>query len=588
MRLRPLGTIKRQMDTFLIKATQLILAFAILVVIHEFGHFLFARIFGMRVAKFYIFFNPITSIFKWRPGKYTAWFGKKRHFDKRLDEEEAKVCEAERKADEARKEAERQIAPLKEKLKQLSPKLPFMKNDGPNREAEIGRLNAEISRIEEAQEKIDAEAYKERAAFEEKYYYSDKENGTGKKKKRHFWSKTEYGIGWLPLGGYCQISGMIDESMDKEAMALPAKDWEFRSKPAWQRLLVMIAGVLFNFLLAILIYAGLVYASGEKYVPVSEAKYGMIYSGEARKIGFHNGDIPLKADGKALDNPVEARIEMIQAKNVTVLRNGKDTVDIAIPEKFIFALDEEAKSDTATMSFFAYRTPTRISQVMTGEGADKAGMKKGDEIIAIDSVATPTLDIFFEKLKGHENQTVNFTVTRLAKATTGTSTEEARDTLVLPVKLSASSKMGVGLEVDPSAFFNAKEIRYNLLQSVPRGIEMGTDKLVSYAKSMKMVFTKEGANSIGGFGAIGSIFPESWDWIAFWNIAAFLSVALAFMNILPIPALDGGHVLFLLYEVIFRRKPSEKFMERAQMIGMAILLLLLVYANGMDIVRLFK
>ncbi|MDE6022683.1 MAG: site-2 protease family protein, partial [Muribaculaceae bacterium] len=161
------------------------------------------------------------------------------------------------------------------------------------------------------------------------------------------------------------------------------------------------------------------------------------------------------------------------------------------------------------------------------------------------------------------------------------------DTLVLPVKLSENSKMGVGLEIDPSAFFTVREKKYNIFTSIPRGIEMGVDRLSSYAKSMKLVFTKEGAKSVGGFGAIGSIFPESWDWIAFWNIAAFLSVAFAFMNILPIPALDGGHVLFLLYEVIFRRKPSEKFMEYAQMTGMALLILLLVYANGMDIIRFF-
>ena len=404
-----------------------------------------------------------------------------------------------------------------------------------------------------------------------------------KKRKKSFWGDTEYGIGWLPLGGYCKIAGMIDESMDTEQMKKPAQEWEFRSKPAWQRLLIMIAGVLFNFLLAILIYAGLVYATGEKYVPVQEAKMGFSYSGEARKIGFHNGDIPLAADGEELENPVEARIKMVQAKKVTVLRDGKDTVSISIPEKFIFSLDEEAKSDTASVNFFTYRFPTRITQVMPGEGAAKAGIEPGDEIIAIGEVKTPSLDEFFRTLPGHDNQTVDLTILRRAGETT--------DTIVKQVKLSENSKMGVGLEVNPAAFFKTKEIRYNIFQSIPRGIEMGTDKLTSYAKSMKMVFTKEGANSIGGFGSIGSIFPEKWDWIAFWNIAAFLSVALAFMNILPIPALDGGHVMFLnyeVYEVIFRRKPSEKFMERAQLVGMTLLILLLIYANGMDIVRLFK
>lgn len=496
------------METFLIKAAQLILAFAILVIIHEFGHFLFARIFGVRVEKFYIFFNPWTELFKWKPKEYIGGLGKKKRLKSATDKD----------------------------------------SDSP----------------ESAAESNDAA-----------------ENATSdKKKKRSFWGDTEYGIGWLPLGGYCKIAGMIDESMDTEQMKQPAKDWEFRSKPAWQRLLIMIAGVLFNFLLAILIYAGIVYATGEKYVPVNEAKMGFSYSGEARKIGFHNGDIPLSVDGEVLDNPVEARMKIIQGKELKVLRDGKDTVVINIPEKFIFALDNEAKSDTALINFFTYRIPTRITQIAPGEGAAKAGLKVNDEIIAIDSIPTPSLDQFLATLPGHDSKTVNLTVLRKSDAAT--------DTLQIPVALSANSKMGIGLEVDPSAFFKTKEIRYSLLRSIPRGVEMGTERLSSYAKSMKMVFTKEGANSIGGFGTIGSIFPEKWDWIAFWNIAAFLSVALAFMNILPIPALDGGHVMFLIYEVIFRRPPSEKFMERAQIIGMTLLLLLLIYANGMDIVRLFK
>ena len=494
------------MDTFLIKATQLILAFAILVIIHEFGHFLFARIFGVKVEKFYIFFDPWTELFKWKPKKYIGGLGKHKNISDQPELTKEQQLELEKKCEE------------------------------------------------------------------------QPEEGGGKKKS--FWGNTEYGIGWLPLGGYCKIAGMIDESMDTEQMKKPAQPWEFRSKPAWQRLLIMIAGVLFNFLLAILIYAGIVYATGEKYVPFEEAKLGMAYSGEAKKIGFQDGDIPLYADDEKLDNPNDARMKMIQASNVKVLRAGKDTVDIAIPENFIFALDKEAKSDTATIALMTYRIPTRITQVMPGEGADKAGIKTGDEIIAIDSVSTPSLDRFLATLPGHEGKTVNLKVIR--------KNETANDTLIIPVALSENSKMGVGLEVDPSAFYNAKEIKYSLLQSVPKGISMGTDKLTSYAQSMKLVFTKEGAKSVGGFGSIGAIFPEKWDWIAFWNIAAFLSVALAFMNILPIPALDGGHVLFLLYEVITRRKPSEKFLEYAQMIGMSLLIILLIYANGMDIVRLFK
>ncbi|MCM1489548.1 MAG: RIP metalloprotease RseP [Muribaculum sp.] len=478
------------METFWIKAAQLVLALAILIIIHEFGHFLFARIFGIRVEKFYIFFDPWKELFKWKPGKYVGGLGKQKNLSK-SDESENENCNP---------------------------------------------------------------------------------------KKKSFWGETEYGIGWIPLGGYCKISGMIDESMDTEQMKQPAQPWEFRSKPAWQRLLVMIAGVLFNFLLAILIYAGIVFATGERYVPLKDATMGLQYSGEARKAGFHNGDIPLEADGKALDGlPGDDRLEMLQAKTVKVLRDGKE-VTINIPEKLIFNLDNEMKSDTATINFFTYRIPTRITQVMPGEGAAKAGVKEGDEVIAINGTETPALTDFLTTLEKYPAQTIDLSVVR------GTAN---KDTLTLPVKLSDGAKMGVGLEIDPSAFFKTQEKHYNVFTSIPRGIEMGVDRLTSYAKSMKLVFTKEGAKSVGGFGAIGSIFPESWDWIAFWNIAAFLSVALAFMNILPIPALDGGHVLFLLYEVIFRRQPSEKFMERAQMFGMGLLILLLVYANGMDIVRFF-
>ncbi|MDE5813332.1 MAG: site-2 protease family protein, partial [Muribaculaceae bacterium] len=364
-----------------------------------------------------------------------------------------------------------------------------------------------------------------------------------------------------------------------EQMKQPPKPYEFRSKPAWQRLLVMIAGVLFNFLLAIIIYAGIVYATGEKYVALTDAQMGLEFSPAAKDAGFRDGDIPIEADGEPLDRlPSEDRLRMMQAKEVSVIRDGK-VVDIAIPDNFIFSLDKEMKSDTVAVNFFTYRIPTRITQVMPGEGAAKAGIEAGDEIIAINDTPTPSLTKFLATLQGHENDTVRVTVVR--------PNEIATDTLRLPVALSENSKMGVGLEIDPSAFFTVKEENYNIFTSIPRGIEMGVDRLTSYAKSMKLVFTKEGAKSVGGFGAIGSIFPESWDWIAFWNIAAFLSVALAFMNILPIPALDGGHVLFLLYEVIFRRKPSEKFMEYAQMAGMGILLALLIYANGMDIVRFF-
>ena len=499
------------MDVILIKALQLILAFAILVIIHEFGHFLFARLFGIKVERFYIFFNPKFSLFKWKPKKYAKFLSKNTPYDSELENGE--------------------------------------KPDNPEEPEN------------QAKEEVKPE----------------------EKKKAGFWNDTEYGVGWLPLGGYCKIAGMIDESMDKEQMAKPPQPWEFRSKPAWQRLLVMIAGVLFNFLLAILIYAGIVYATGEKYVTFKEAKAGMHYSPEAKNVGFQDGDIPLTADGKPVTSTSDM-MKMLEARQVTVLRDGKETT-INLPDDFLMVMNKEAErmkdsGDDNAFSFMAYRIPAKVVQVMAGEGAAKGGIKEGDEIIAVDSKPTPYMLDFRKELKMHAGQTVDLTVVR--------NVDGAKDTLNLPVALNQSGKMGVGLEVDPSVFYNAEVKEYGLFESVPRGIQKGTEQLTGYVKSLRHVFTKEGSQSVGGFGAIGSIFPEKWDWIAFWNIAAFLSVALAFMNILPIPALDGGHVLFLLYEVIFRRPPNQKFMEYSQMTGMVLLILLLLYANGMDIVRLFK
>lgn len=481
----------------MIKAVQLILALSILVLIHEFGHFLFARLFGVRVDKFYIGFNPWFSLFKYRPKRCR----------KLMD-----AC----------------------------------------RKTENEEMSATGDDSDESYEK----------------------DG----KKRHFWSETEYGIGWIPFGGYCKIAGMVDESMDLEQLKQPPQPWEFRTKPRWQRLLIMVGGVLFNFLLAILIYAGIVYATGEKYVPFEEARMGMAFSPAAKQIGFQDGDIPLEADGRKLINPSESLPLMLQAERVTV-RRGNDTVAIHIPEKFLFAVEEESKNDTVLFRFMTYRIPTRITQVASGEGADKAGIRVGDEIIGLAGVATTDLMTFLRALKGHENDTIAVTLTRRNAAGT--------DTLTVNVPLNGSSKMGVGLEVDPASFYKFEEKHYGLFESVPRGVQMGVDKLGSYASSMKLVFTKEGAKSIGGFGAIGSIFPESWDWVAFWNIAAFLSVALAFMNFLPIPGLDGGHILFLLIEIVTRRELPQKFLEWANMVGLALVILLLVYANGMDIYRFF-
>ncbi len=455
------------METFLIKALQLMLALSILVLVHEFGHYLFSRIFGVKVEKFYLFFNPWFTLFKYKPKK--------------------------------------------------------------------------------------------------------KEPKPGEEEKSS-WRDTEYGIGWLPLGGYCKIAGMIDESMDKEQMAQPEKAWEFRAKPAYQRLLIMLGGVLFNFLTAIIIYAGIVYAWGEKFLPYRNAEEGMMYCETAHKVGFQDGDIPLFADGKELDYMSgESIIDIVGAKKVTVLRNKKDTVHISIPEKFIFEINKEAENGQAIM---AYRLPVVVYDTQNGMGAKKAGLQRGDRIVAVNNVETPSFDIFKAELENNKDKSVPFTYIRNGK--------ECREN----IEIDGGGKIGI-THTPITDIYNTVTVDYSILKSIPRGVEMGVDKLVSYVSQMKYVFTSEGAKSLGGFGALGSIFPESWNWVNFWNITAFLSVILAFMNILPIPALDGGHVLFLILEIITRRKPSEKVLEYAQMFGMAFLLLLMLYANGNDIYRFF-
>lgn len=455
------------METFLIKAAQLIVAFAILVIIHEFGHYIFSRIFGVKVEKFYLFFNPWFTLYKYKPKKPAPKPG-----------EEEKMT----------------------------------------------------------------------------------------------WRDTEYGIGWVPLGGYCKIAGMIDESMDTEQMKQPAKPWEFRSKPAWQRLLIMVGGVLFNFILAIIIYTGIVFAWGEKYIPFRNATEGMMYSETAHKVGFVDGDIPLAADGKELTYySGDKLLKMLDAKVVTVLRNKCDTVNINIPDGFIFTANKEAEEGNL---FMAYRLPVVISDLQPGMGAVKAGLMKSDSIVSINGVSTPSFDIFKAELDKNPDKDVTIGFVRNGKP------------MESKVAVDAAGKIGIML-TPLTDIYRTVTREYSIFASIPRGIELGVEKLTSYVSQMKYVFTREGAKNLGGFGAIGNIFPESWNWEQFWSITAFLSVILAFMNILPIPALDGGHVLFLLVEIITRRQPSEKFLEYAQMAGMAFLFALLLFANGNDIYRFF-
>ncbi len=465
------------MEAFLLKAGQLVAALSLLVIIHEFGHYIFARIFGIRVDKFFLFFNPWFYLVKYNP-KTKKWSFFK---DKK---------DASQPADDA------------------------------------------------------------------------------PKSEKATWRDTEYGIGWLPLGGYVQIAGMIDETQDASKLSAEPQPWEFRTKPAWQRLLVMVGGVLFNFILAIVIYAGIAFTWGEQYIEFDKATAGFEYVDTAKKIGFQNGDIPLLADGEKISAADHDHImKMVEAKTVTVLRNGKDTVNIAIPENFIFQLNDEK-------GFLGYRLPVHIAKVVNGEAAEKAGLKADDQLVSVAGVTTPSFTEFTAELLKNKGKEVEMGVIRNGQP--------------LSVKITPSDAGKVGIQLKQiTDIYPTKTIEYNFFQAIPKGIEMGCNQMVTYVSSLKYLFTSEGAQSLGGFGAIGDLFPESWSWFKFWNITAFLSVILAFMNILPIPALDGGHVLFTLYEIITRRKPSDKFLEYAQMVGMGLLFALLIYANANDIYRFF-
>lgn len=454
------------MESFLIKALQLIAALALLVVIHEAGHYMFARIFGIKVEKFYLFFDPWFALLRWHPKK-----------------KEGKA-----------------------------------------------KLNSDGS-------------------------------------ERATWRDTEYGIGWLPLGGYVKIAGMVDESMDREQMAKPAQPWEFRSKAAPKRLLVMLGGVIMNFVLAIIIYAGIAFYWGERTIDYNDAYAGLDYCPSALKAGFVNGDIPLFADGEpVISTDRDHILKMVQAREVTVLRNGSDTVKISLPSDFVFQVSDDG-------GFCALRVPVFVKMVQAGDPADKAGIREGDHIIAINDIPTPSFTEFSPLLHQHASDSVTITVER---------TDGSIETL--PILPTSDGTIGIGLKL-PTEIYPVRSVRYSILASIPKGIALGTGTLGSYVSSLRHVFSKRGAESIGGFGAIGNMFPSAWNWRTFWETTAFLSIILAFMNILPIPALDGGHVLFLLWEIITRRKPSEKVLEYAQIAGMVFLFALLLYANGNDIYR---
>ena len=444
------------METFLIRALQLMMSLSLLVIIHEGGHYFFAKLFKVRVTKFYLFFDPWFSLFKFKP-----------------------------------------------------------KN-----------------------------------------------------------SETEYGVGWLPLGGYVQIAGMVDETQSSDDLNHPEQPWEFRSKPAWQRLLIMVGGVLMNFLLALFIYSMILFTWGDSFVSLQDMKYGMEFNERAEEIGFRDGDILLSADEKSLDRfNVDMLRAMAEAHVVKVSRQGQE-VEIFMPE---ISLLDIAKDDPA---FVEPLIPNVIDSVVSGRPFAEAGMQQGDTLLAVNETLLNSYNSFVNKLaelrldaEANGQKTAEFTLVY--------SRAGVRDTIAVQT----DTLFMVGATSKALADYKVTNLEYGFFESFPAGVTLGVNTLKGYVNDMKYVFTKEGAKSVGGFGTIGSIFPKVWDWHRFWEMTAFLSIILAFMNILPIPALDGGHVLFLLYEIIARRKPSDKFMEYAQMAGMILLFGLLIWANFNDVVR---
>ena len=436
----------------LIQASQLILSLSILVVLHELGHFIPAKLFKTRVEKFYLFFDPWFSLFKFKKGE------------------------------------------------------------------------------------------------------------------------TEYGVGWLPLGGYVKIAGMIDESMDTEQMKEPAKPWEFRSKPAWQRLIIMVGGVVVNIILGVVIYAGVLFTWGDQYIPTENLKYGIYTDTTGVQIGLKNGDKILTVDGDYVEkfSEIPLKILLEDAQTIEVIRNGEPT-SIQIPN------GTKAKMIKNQTAFIQPAVMPIIAEVTAGSNAEKAGLKAEDQIIAVNSVTTPFFQDVVKVLGEHKGEKVTLVV------------ERSGERVDLSADVTKGGKLGFGI-IPPDEQLVSKTEEFGLLESVPAGINKAYEKFDSYIKQMKLIADPEteAYKSLGGFITIGKAFDTEWNWYRFWNFTAFLSIILAIMNILPIPALDGGHVMFLIYEIITGRKPNDKFMEYAQIAGIVILLGLMILANGNDILRLFQ
>jgi regulator of sigma E protease len=442
------------METILVKAAQLILSLSILVVLHEFGHYMFARLFKTRVEKFYLFFDPWFSLFKIKKGE------------------------------------------------------------------------------------------------------------------------TEYGVGWLPLGGYVKISGMIDESMDKEAMKQPPQPWEFRSKPAWQRLLIMLGGVMMNFIFAMIIYIGVLFAWGEQYLPTKNVTYGIVASETGEEIGLQTGDKILSVDNRYIENfsKIIPTVVLDDAKSIQVERNGQ-VVDIPITQSDLSRL---LKSKSVMTPRIPFRM--RVEGFTPDSPGQEAGIQAGDEIKMLNGKTFEYYDQWSNELQNYKGEPITLTV------------ERNGNPVDINMTLGEEGVIGIRMNQFTEDYFQLETINYGFLESIPAGIGRGFEITTDYLKQFRLFFRPEtkAYESLGGFATIGSIFPATWDWFSFWNMTAFISIILAIMNLLPIPALDGGHVMFLSFEMISGRKPGEKFMEYAQVAGMILLLALVLYANANDIIKMIN
>ena len=427
------------------------MSLSLLVAIHEFGHYIAARIFKIRVEKFYIFFDPWFSLFKWKRGE------------------------------------------------------------------------------------------------------------------------TEYGVGWLPLGGYVKIAGMIDESMDLEQMQAPVQPWEFRAKPAWQRFIVMVAGVTMNVLLAIVIYSGIRYVSGESYMANEDVKWGYVFNDTAKSMGFQDGDKVVSIDGEKIDdvNDIRAMLILTEAERQVVVNRAGQQVEFTIPFESLLEMRRSRQYE----DLYTIRVPFIVDS-LASESAQAAGLQVGDEVVACngEEVDVPTMtELLQNRYKG---DTVTLSVLRSGV------TEQLR------VPVNAEGKIGVVLKGD---IFQPRTRTFTLLQSIPAGISLVGETISEYWQQLKLIFQPKTKmyEELGGFISIGNIFPSEWNWLRFWSMTAFLSIMLAVLNILPIPGLDGGHALFTLWEMLTGRKASDKFLEIMQYIGFALLLALVIYSNGNDIYRFF-